>query len=236
MNISNKLRVNLLWITLFSVAMGFLECAVVVYLRAIYFPGGFEFPMVPISDAHIPTELGRELATLVMLIGIGILAGKDAWSRFAIFIYSFAIWDIFYYIFLKVLLNWPESIMTWDILFLIPTVWTGPVLAPVVSSVTMIFLTLIILLKGSDMKAGGWTIGLLITGAVIQIISYTWDFSIFLHKHDSMEALFNLFKFSEISFSYIPKHFPWGIFITGEILILFSTWLIFSGKELFKKV
>ena len=122
--------------------MGYLESAVVVYLRSIYYANGFEFPMVPINKLHTITEIGREISTMIMLIGIGVFSGKDKSGKFAVFLYSFAIWDIFYYVFLKILLNWPESLFTWDILFLIPPVWTGPVIAPVISSSTMIILSL----------------------------------------------------------------------------------------------
>ena len=37
---------------LYAVAMGYLEAAVVVYLRAIYYPEGFSFPLKPM-DAGI---------------------------------------------------------------------------------------------------------------------------------------------------------------------------------------
>ena len=118
--------------------MGFLEAAVVVYLREILYPGGFSFPLSPVPASLALTEIFREVATLVMLVSIGILAGRKFSTGFAWFIYSFAIWDIFYYIFLKAVLGWPESLMTWDVLFLIPTTWTGPVLTPVLVSLTMI--------------------------------------------------------------------------------------------------
>ncbi len=98
------------------------------------------------EDEHLAlTEIFREAATLIMLVGIGIIAGRNSSERFAWFLYSFAVWDIFYYIFLKLLLNWPESFMTWDILFLIPATWVGPVIAPVIVSITMIAFALIIL-------------------------------------------------------------------------------------------
>jgi len=98
------------------------------------------------EDEHLAlTEIFREAATLIMLVGIGIIAGRNSSERFAWFLYSFAVWDIFYYVFLKLLLNWPESFMTWDILFLIPVTWVGPVIAPVIVSITMIAFALIIL-------------------------------------------------------------------------------------------
>src|SRR5271167_2605871 len=97
------------WLTLFSIAMGFMETAVVIYLRKVYYPRGFQFPLVPIEPSIALTEFLREAATIIMLLGIGILTGKTRAQKFAFFIYCFAVWDIFYYVFLKIFLNWPES-------------------------------------------------------------------------------------------------------------------------------
>ena len=91
----------LIWLTLFSIAMGFMETAIVVYLRELYYPKGFQFPLTVIPSNIALVEFLREAATLIMLIGIGIVAGKNKPQRFAFFIYCFAIWDIFYYVFLK---------------------------------------------------------------------------------------------------------------------------------------
>ena len=74
---------TLFWLTLFSIAMGYLETSVVVYLRAIYYPTVFDFPLVNMNMLIAVTELGRELATIIMLAGIGIVAGKNSTQRFA---------------------------------------------------------------------------------------------------------------------------------------------------------
>src|SRR5690349_1048470 len=142
----HHLRRSLLWLTLFSIAMGFLESAVVIYLRALYYPHGFEFPLVLMPNTMAGVELLREAATIVMLVSIGIIAGRNTAQRFSFFIYSFAVWDIFYYIFLKVFVDWPPSFFTWDILFIIPVPWVGPVLAPCIISLTMIVLTLFVII------------------------------------------------------------------------------------------
>ena len=144
-----KLRRLLLIVTAFAIGMAFLESAVVVYLREILYPGGFDFPLRPISAHLALTELLREVATLVMLLTTGMLgarsmaspAGAEPGSRnsgrsrfspgFAWFLYIFAIWDIFYYVWLKALMDWPQSWWEWDVLFLIPTVWLGPWVSPV---------------------------------------------------------------------------------------------------------
>jgi hypothetical protein len=63
---------KLIWISLFAIAMGFLETAVVIYLRLIYYPGGFEFPLKPIEPAIAKVEFMREMATVIMLVATGI--------------------------------------------------------------------------------------------------------------------------------------------------------------------
>src|SRR5580700_10847047 len=126
----NRLRTKIFWLTAFSIAMGFLEAAVVIYLRKMYYPNGFHFPLTVVEPDIGLTEFLREAATVIMLLAIGILTGKNTSQKFGIFLFCFAIWDIFYYVFLKMLIGWPASLLDWDILFLIPVPWVGPVLAP----------------------------------------------------------------------------------------------------------
>ena len=96
-------RRQIIIITAFAIAMGLLESAVVIYLRHLFYPGGFEFPLSPIPVNIAVTEVLREAATLVMLVSIGMLAGRSFSTGFAWFIYSFAVWDIFFYVFLRLL-------------------------------------------------------------------------------------------------------------------------------------
>ena len=128
---------TIFYVILFAVAMGFLESAVVIYLRTIYYPEGFAFPIKLSGQTIALTEVLREAATLVMLFTVSLIADKKGINRFAYFLLAFAVWDIFYYIFLKLLIHWPASFFTWDILFLIPFIWVGPVLAPIINSITM---------------------------------------------------------------------------------------------------
>ncbi|MHC4624179.1 MAG: hypothetical protein ACYS4W_09790 [Planctomycetota bacterium] len=135
---------------IFSVAFAYIEAAVVVYLRTIFHPEGFSFPLVtfgmsPLWERLLLTEVGREAATLALILTAAWLFGGSRQERFAFFMVIFAVWDIFYYVWLKVLIDWPASIMDWDILFLIPVVWAGPVVAPVLVSVTLIAFAVIVL-------------------------------------------------------------------------------------------
>ena len=141
-------------IVIFSIGLAFIEAVVAVYLRTIFFPEGFVFPLVDfISDQRwlqfLRIEACREGAILVVLLCSSCLFGKDFRTRLAYFLTIFAVWDIFYYIWLKVLLGWPSSIMEWDILFLIPVTWAGPVLAPVIISLTMLTGAMLILRRES---------------------------------------------------------------------------------------
>lgn len=217
---------KLIWLTVFSIAMGYLETSVVVYLRALYFPEGFQFPMNPIDGPIAVTEFWREIATIVMLIGAGFLAGKRAVTRFAYFIYCFAIWDIFYYVFLKVLLDWPASLLTWDILFLVPVPWVGPVIAPVLVAVGLIVLALLIVKL--DEKASPRIVTRLewcglISGAVTIIVSFCWEYGLFVTNQGPISDLFGVSQNSDLfdhAQGYVPQYFYWEIFAVGLLLCL----------------
>jgi hypothetical protein len=222
-----KLRKLLFVVTVFTIAMGFLESAVVVYLREILYPDGFDFPLTTMPLNLALTELLREAATLVMLVSIGILAGRSFSTGFAWFLYSFAIWDIFYYVFLWLLLDWPQSLMTWDVLFLIPTTWTGPVLAPVLLSLTMILLALFILLKaerGEQSRLSGKIWAGLILGSLILIFGFIFDYSRHMLTHFSPGEMMQLRnpEVLKLATAYIPGRFPWLIFAAGQLVLLAS--------------
>src|SRR5688572_12032177 len=116
----------------FALAMAWMEAATVVYLRTLvdridpYQP----LPLPRQHDELAVTELIRELATLVMLGCAGWLAASDWRKRFGYFIIAFAVWDIFYYVGLYLIAGWPRSPLDWDVLFLLPLPWWGPVIAP----------------------------------------------------------------------------------------------------------
>jgi flagellar biosynthesis protein FliQ len=129
---------KIFWATVFGAAMAFIESAVVVYLRAIYYPEGFSFPLQPVTDTLIGIEVIREAATLFLLVSVAAISAQRFRDRFSFFLFCFAVWDIFYYIWLKVLIDWPSTLFEWDILFLIPLPWIGPVIAPVSISLLMI--------------------------------------------------------------------------------------------------
>ena len=219
------LKRQIIIITAFAIAMGFLESSVVVYLREILYPEGFDFPLSPIPHSLALTEVLREAATLIMLLSIGFLASRRFSTGFAWFIYSFAVWDIFYYVFLKLLLDWPESLLTWDVLFLIPTTWTGPVLTPVLVSLIMIGFALIILVRekrGLTSRIPGKIWAGLTLGSVVLIFAWILDYSRHMLQSSSWSDLLDLKnpQVMDRAMEYQPVSFPWAIFLSGLLIIL----------------
>jgi hypothetical protein len=165
---------------LFSVAFAYIESAVVVYLRAIFHPDGFTFPLAIFELTAegrrlLLTEIGREAATLVLIVTAACLFGRRRQERFAYFLAIFGVWDIFYYVWLKVLLDWPATIMDWDVLFLIPVVWASPVLYPVLVSLAMFAFAVAILYRCAKDRplAITWTDGLgWLAAAIVIIVSF----------------------------------------------------------------
>ena len=151
---------RLLTLTLFAVAMGHLEAVVVVYLRRLA-------PAVPLPQANldyyqflpqlppwvIPVEMSREAATIIMLVTLALLVGRGRRERVCVFLLAFALWDIFYYVGLKLLLGWPPALTTTDVLFLIPVPWFAPVWLPVAISLGMIGVGLWLYPRGAGFPA-----------------------------------------------------------------------------------
>lgn len=197
--------------------MAYVESAVVVYLRELYYPDGFTFPVVktPLNISLI--EIGREAATVIMLFSAAAVAFKKPLIRFSAFMLMFGIWDLFYYTWLYIFLGWPESLLTWDILFLIPLPWIGPVLAPVIVSISLIGSALIIIIneeKGYAFQTSIWHwLGITAAGLLI-IISFTMDYRIVIDGD-------------------LPEKFNWLLFGVGEIagVLIFLHTLWITGKK-----
>jgi hypothetical protein len=188
------------WVAAYAVAMAVVEAAVVVYLRALAPAAG---PLAALQTALpqriLAIEVVREAATLVMLLAVAFLAGRSGWQRFLYFALAFGVWDLFYYIGLRVFIGWPPSLLTWDVLFLIPVPWIAPVLAPMVVSVGLIAGALWLLARQAlDGQSGlpwtSWAIAL--AGAALILLSFTLDSRDVLLHGD-------------------PPDFRWGLFAGG---------------------
>ncbi len=162
------------WTTAYALAMGYLEATVVVYLRGL----------LNITNAtvelhgYMVIEIGREAATLVMLAAVGWLAGRTWRERGAYWAIAFGIWDISYYLFLKVLIGWPESFFSPDVLFLIPVRWTGPVLAPILVSALMCTaaaMGLVRLERGQEWRLTAWRALVGISGCLLTLYVFMSD-------------------------------------------------------------
>jgi hypothetical protein len=127
------------FVVAFAAGMAWVESACVYYLRVMVDRiQPYQPDPLPIRGTLGEVELVREAATLLMLAMVGILAGRTWRGRLAYAAIAFGFWDILYYVFLRIMTGWPASLFDWDILFLIPLPWWGPVLAPVSIALLMI--------------------------------------------------------------------------------------------------
>ncbi len=136
---------KIILIVFFAIGFGNVEAMIVVYLRRIlpvFDPSAFGtvdgFVNMLENYGVYRIEQIREMFTMLMLVTLSILAGKSYLERFAVFCISFAVWDIFYYIFLNIIIGWPTNLFDIDVLFLVPMPWVAPVILPVFISSLMI--------------------------------------------------------------------------------------------------
>jgi hypothetical protein len=123
----------------FAIAMALVEAASVFYIRSLVDRiEPHQADPLPMNAALGNVELWREAATLVMIATLGMLAGRTWRRRAGYAALAFGAWDIFYYVFLRLISGWPKTLLDWDILFLLPLPWWGPVLAPVSIALVMI--------------------------------------------------------------------------------------------------
>jgi len=125
---------KLVILTVFGAAMGWWEGVVVVYIRKILqmnIPDLTRMVMGQVPSDLISIEMTREAATIIMLVTVALMLEKNWWRRLAVFLWAFALWDLIYYVALKILIGWPPSFATIDCLFLIPVPWIAPVWVPV---------------------------------------------------------------------------------------------------------
>jgi len=198
-------------VVIYAMAMAWVEAAVVYYLRTMLNRiEPYQARPLPIIGGLGLAEMVREAATLIMLLAVGTLAGRRWQDRLGYTAIAFGFWDIFYYVFLKVLCGWPHSLFDWDILFLLPLPWWGPVLAPMLISMLMITWGMLVISDerlhqnvGADLKA--WTLNF--CGIALALYIFMTD-SLRVAGQGS-EALRDL----------LPKQFNWPWFCLALLLM-----------------
>ena len=205
---------------LFGAAFGYLEAAVVAYLRLLheparqrFYPGrdpGELFPLLTLEQLRtsqnqgqiLAIELGREAATILMLAAVAVAVSRSAGQWAAAFVIAFGSWDMSFYVFLKVLLGWPASLFTWDILFLIPVPWAGPVLAPALVSAVMIL-------------AGAWHLRSEARSQPLAIGAPQW---VGILLGASVIVLSFALDYRNLMSGGMPHRFAWGVFSIGMMI------------------
>lgn len=168
-----------LWLVgLYAVAMAYLESAVVVYLRRIYAITDLTTSLSRFDPRISAIEVGREAATLVMLVTVGCIAGRTRQARIGYTFVAFGVWDIFYYVWLHVFIGWPASPLDPDLLFLIPAPWWGPVIAPSLIAALMVVggvRAVRLADRGVRAHASRGSVALLVAGCALMLVAFLWD-------------------------------------------------------------
>jgi hypothetical protein len=191
----------------FAGAMAYLEAAVVVYLQfALAAQVGAIFPLRPASELGglVAIEAGREAATLVMIGAVGLLVGRTRLERLAWSAVVFGVWDIGYYAWLHILSGWPPSLVTPDLLFLLPVPWVGPIWSPIAVSAALVGIGLAgasALRSGRRLAVAPWHWCAGLGGGLLVVLSYTVDAPRLIDGG-------------------LPGSYPWPIFAVGMLLAL----------------
>ncbi|HLB48776.1 MAG TPA: hypothetical protein VJL59_17340 [Anaerolineales bacterium] len=200
-------RQKLLLVGLYAAAMAWVESAVVYYLRVTidrvepYQPN--PLPLTTLDFGRV--ELVREAATLIMLLTVGWLAGRTNRARLGYALMAFGVWDILYYTFLIPMTGWPRSLFDWDILFLLPLPWWGPVLAPV--SISLLMAACGALMSQFDIVAPRPTWLLNFVGVVVALYVFMTD------------AIGALSGGVEAVRAVLPGWFNWPLFVVALVLM-----------------
>jgi hypothetical protein len=206
-------RIRWAIVVAFAIAMAWVEAASVFYIRALVDRiEPYQADPLPMHGALGNVELWREAATLVMIATLGVLAGRTWRRRAGYAALAFGAWDISYYVFLRLISGWPRTLLDWDILFLLPLPWWGPVLAPVsIASLMIVWGTLITQWQGripaTRFTRASW--GMSWAGILLAL----WGF-----MADSIRALpGGLDTVRQV----LPTSFNWPVF--GAALLLMAT-------------
>ncbi|MDZ7797064.1 MAG: hypothetical protein U5N56_08475 [Candidatus Marinimicrobia bacterium] len=208
---------NIILITGLAILFAYIESSFIVYLHNACYGAGFDFPLKMMAMSAPWIEIGREFVSLLFILMLAVLAAKHIRQIFAYAALAFGLWDFFYYFWLYVFLGWPESLLSPDLLFLIPLPWTGPVLSPLLVSAALVFIGLTLLIRevrGREPVHFNFydRIGALLSLALI-LLSYFWNAG---RLHEPLSEMY----------------YPWWIFTAGLItgLAVFIRKILFQGQ------
>lgn len=204
-----KRRQTLLTLSIFAAAMALLEAAVVIYMRRLYYPENplALFPLEFLTSYDPTLELAREFSTIVMLVSVAMLAERTSLTRsFAAFVFVFGFWDLLYYAWLKLLLGWPQSLLEWDVLFLVPTIWLGPWICPALIALLFVGWGSSILLSEKGYTLSRLGLAIFAMGASAGLVTFLQPAGAVRWKGGMTDLL-----------AYIPGTFWWWLFIPSYI-------------------
>ena len=198
-------------VVVFAVAMAWVEAACVYYLRVMTNRvDPYQQQPLPLGGLLGQVELVREGATLVMLIMVGVLAARTWRRRLAYSLIAFGTWDLFYYVFLRMISDWPKSPFDWDVLFLLPLPWWGPVLAPVCIALLMIVWGTLATQFAESTPATACSRMLWVVSAVGSALA------LYVFMADAIRSLP---QGVDATRSVLPKSFNWSIFCAALTLM-----------------
>jgi hypothetical protein len=211
----NEITKRFSWVSVYAIAMAFLEAVVVVYIRGLLNITNDHVALGP----YVTMEVWREAATIVMLASVGWLAGRQGIERWAYGLFAFGIWDIFYYVWLKVLIGWPASFWAWDVLFLIPLRWWGPVLSPMLIAFLICVVAVLAVIRlelGERLGITRGRVGTVILGGLL---------ALYVFMSDALGALLA----GQTDWDTLrPEPFKWPLFLLALALMalpsLIATW------------
>jgi hypothetical protein len=195
-------------VVIFAIAMAWVEAASVFYIRALVDRiEPYQANPLPMNGVLGNVELVREAATLVMIATLALLAGRTWRRRAGYAALAFGLWDIFYYVFLRLISGWPRTLLDWDILFLLPLPWWGPVLAPVSIAFVMILWGTLVTQSGEAAGNGRWSWALGSLGIALALAIFMID--AWRALPDGRDAVLRV----------LPTTFNWPLFCVALLLI-----------------
>lgn len=217
---SERIR-NILWLSLFAIAMAQVEASLVVHLRTIYYSAHpLEiFPLSLFSHRDLAIELVRELATLVMLLTVALLSSRGFTRVFAAFVFVFGLWDLFYYFWLKIMIGWPVSWFEWDVLFLLPWIWLGPWLTPALIAVLFVVWGGWVLYSPKEVRFTRNTAVAFVLGVLLALAAFLEP------------AVFVLWDGEAALKGFQPDGFLWFLYLPGYLLMVVSLWRVLKNQH-----